>query len=158
MCKEIVFSRPDGNGQYILIEKPVWEFLFSHAQTDSKATEAGGIFLGYRAGGHIHVTSATGPLPNDKRARLSFDRLDAGHQHAAHNAWTESGCTIDYIGDWHTHPQRIPSPSSKDCVDWKKLIKVLPQSHLFAIVGTFDSRLWLGNKLSGSEILPLVRI
>jgi len=158
MRKEIVFSRPDDTRLYILIEKPVWEFLFSYAQTDSKATEAGGIFLGYRAGNHIHVTSATGPLPNDKRARLSFDRLDAGHQHAAHNAWTESGCTIDYIGDWHTHPQRIPSPSSKDYVEWKKLTKALPKPHLFAIVGTSDSRLWLGNESAQPKILPLIRI
>lgn len=158
MCKEIVFSWPDGSGRYALIENSVWEFLFSYAQTESKATEAGGILLGHRAGGDIHVTSATGPLPNDRRARLSFDRLDAGHQHAALNAWTESGCTVDYVGDWHTHPQGIPAPSSKDYVEWRKLTKTLPKPHIFVIVGTSDSRLWLGNESTQTDILPLIRI
>ena len=158
MCNEIVFSWPDGSGRYTLIERPVWEFLFLHAQIESKAAEAGGILLGYRAGGHIHVISATGPLPNDRRARLSFDRLDTGHQHAARNAWTRSGGTVDYVGDWHTHPQSVPVPSSKDYVEWKKLKKVLPNPHLFVIVGTSDNCLWLGHGSAPPEILPLIRI
>lgn len=141
-----------------MIERPVWEFLFSHDQTRSNATEAGGILMGHRAGGHIHVISATGPLQNDKRTRLSFDRLDAGHQQIAHDSWASSGGSIDYVGDWHTHPQDIPIPSQKDYIEWKKLTKVLPSSHLFAIVGTSGNRLWLGYGTALPEILPLTRL
>ncbi|WP_092255973.1 Mov34/MPN/PAD-1 family protein [Pseudomonas sp. NFACC13-1] len=157
MRNEIIFSWPDGSGRYVLIEGHVWDFLFSHAQTKSNTTEAGGIFLGHRAGGHIHVISATGPLSNDKRARLSFDRLDTGHQKAAHHAWASSGGTVDYVGDWHTHPQSIPTPSSKDYVEWNKLTKVLPSSHLFAIVGSSGNSFWLGCGANLQEILPLTR-
>lgn len=158
MCKEIVFTWPDGSGRYALIERSIWEFLFSYAQTKPNATEAGGILLGHRAGDHIHITSATGPLQNDKRARLSFDRLDAGHQQIARDAWASSGGTIDYVGDWHTHPQSIPAPSPKDYVEWKKLTKVLPSSHLFAIVGMSGNRLWLGYGAALPDILPLTRL
>lgn len=158
MCKEIVFSWPDGSEWYVLIEKSVWEFLFSHAQTTSNATEAGGILLGHRAGHHIHVTSATGPLPNDRRARLSFDRLDAGHQQIAYDAWTDSGGTIDYVGDWHTHPQQMPNPSPKDYSEWEKLTELLPTSHLFAIVGSSGNNFWLGCGTALPKILTLTKI
>ncbi|WP_080756116.1 Mov34/MPN/PAD-1 family protein [Pseudomonas brassicacearum] len=157
MRNEIIFSWPDGSGRYVLIEGHVWDFLFSHAQTKPSTTEAGGILLGNRAGGHIHVISATGPLSNDKRARLSFDRLDTGHQKAAHHAWASSGGTVDYVGDWHTHPQSIPTPSSKDYVEWKKLTKALPSSHLFAIVGSSGNNFWLGCGANLQKILPLTR-
>jgi integrative and conjugative element protein (TIGR02256 family) len=158
MRNEIIFSWPDGSGRYVLIEEHVWEFLFSHAQTKSNTTEAGGILLGHRAGDHIHVISATGPLSNDKRTRLSFDRLDTGHQKAAHHAWASSGGTVDYVGDWHTHPQSIPTPSTKDYVEWKKLKKALPSSHLFAIVGSSGNSFWLGCGANLQEILPLTRV
>lgn len=157
MRNEIIFSWPDGSGRYVLIEGHIWDFLFSHAQTKSNAAEAGGILLGHRAGGHIHVISATGPLPNDKRARLRFDRLDTGHQKAARDAWASSGGTVDYVGDWHTHPQSVPTPSSKDHVEWKKLTKALPSSHLFAIVGSSGNSFWLGCGANLQEILPLTR-
>ncbi|MCY1529268.1 hypothetical protein D9M68_644020 [compost metagenome] len=158
MCQEIVFSWPDDSGRYALIERSVWEFLFSHAQTKPNATEAGGILLGHRAGDHIHVISATGPLPNDRRARLSVDRLDAGHQQIARDAWASSGGTIDYVGDWHTHPQNMPTPSSKDYSEWKKLTRILSRSHLFVIVGSSSNSLWLGCSAAKPMILPLTRL
>lgn len=158
MCKEIIFSWPDGSGRYALIEGHVRDFLLSHAQKKYSAAEAGGILLGRRSGGHIHIISATGPLPNDRRARLSFDRLDSGHQKAAYDAWAKSEGTVDYVGDWHTHPQTIPVPSPKDYLEWGKLTKILPSPHLFAIVGSSGNGFWLGCGAGQLEILPLTRI
>ena len=156
MCQEIVFSWFDGQTRYVLIDQAPWSFLNSNAQFQSNSNEAGGILLGYRAGANIHIISATGPLPGDRRSRISFDRLDPGHQIAASEAWATSGGRIDYIGDWHTHPQRVPTPSSKDYLEWKKLIASVHALHLFVIVGTSQVRIWLSSELD-RKIVPAFR-
>lgn len=157
MCEEVVFSSPDGSKRYVLIDKPVWKFLFSHAQSDAHTTEAGGILLGHRAGNHIHIISATGPLPDDKRERLTFDRIDAGHQQAAYSAWTSSGGTVDYVGDWHTHPQTNPTPSQKDYLEWRKLMSKISKLHIFAIVGTSRNGIWLGCGTTSPSFYQLIK-
>lgn len=156
MCQEIIFSWLDGQTHYVLIDQAPWNFINSHAQFRSSNNEAGGILLGYRAGTNIHVISATGPLSGDRRSRISFDRLDPGHQMAAREAWAASDGRIDYIGDWHTHPQNAPTPSSKDYLEWKKLIASVHAPHLFAIVGTREVRIWLSSELS-KKIVPTFR-
>ncbi|QXH48130.1 Mov34/MPN/PAD-1 family protein [Pseudomonas xanthosomatis] len=156
MCQEIVFSWFDGQTRYALIDQAPWDFIKSNAQFRSNSNEAGGILLGYRAGTNIHIISATGPLPRDRRSRVSFDRLDPGHQVTASEAWATSGGRIDYIGDWHTHPQSVPTPSSKDYLEWKKLTASMQAPHLLVIVGTREVRVWLSSELN-SKILPAFR-
>lgn len=91
--------------------------------------------MGYRSGQHLHVLYATVPMPLDKSSRISFERLDPGHQLAVTKAWKESQGRIDYLGDWHTHPQLNPSPSGIDYTEWAKLGSTLNKPLLFLIVG-----------------------
>ncbi|WP_313065027.1 Mov34/MPN/PAD-1 family protein [Pseudomonas sp.] len=79
---------------------------------DSK--EAGGILLGHVRGEHLETIEATEPLFWHKRFRFLFERLPYLHHRLAMKRWKESNGLVRYIGEWHTHPQNFPTPSSID--------------------------------------------
>lgn len=80
--------------------------------------EAGGILLGCYRGPHVEIVGCTSPMPLDRRSRYGFVRCDPGHQGAAITAWNASGRTVNFVGEWHTHPETIPSPSRVDHNTW----------------------------------------
>lgn len=57
------------------------------------------------------MEKATGPREVDQRSRYGYmpdrrgeqEEIDAMHSHG-----------LQFVGDWHTHPERIPSPSTSD--------------------------------------------
>jgi integrative and conjugative element protein (TIGR02256 family) len=98
--------------------------------------ENGGILLGKRRGKHIEVLFATEPMPTDKGAQFSFVREAEGHAAAAHRAWRVGAQLVDYVGEWHTHPQRVPVPSGMDRAEWEKLVACRVNPLLAVVVGT----------------------
>lgn len=135
MWNEIILSAPELHDQYILVESSVLAVICAYRQDSREKHEAGGTLMGYRSGKHLHVLHATVPMPLDKSSRISFERLDPGHQRAVTKAWEVSRGRIDYLGDWHTHPQVNPSPSGTDYTEWAKLGSTLKKSLFFVIVG-----------------------
>jgi len=114
-------------------------------QGDGK-TEAGGILIGYRRGDHLHVTQCTLPFPKDRRSRFRFFRQDVNHNKAAIEYWKRTNNKGYYLGEWHTHPQDFPEPSTIDVREWRKLTKSSLGSDLvFLIVGRRDWYLRLGS-------------
>lgn len=100
--------------------------------------EGGGILLGRRRGKHLEVVLATEPSHKDRRSAFSFVREADGHAELAERVWLHGEKQIDYIGEWHTHPQTVPTPSSIDRHEWSKLILQRPNSTsiLVVVVGT----------------------
>lgn len=100
--------------------------------------ESGGILLGRRRGKHLEVLRATEPTLDDKRSTYSFQRGAAGHAEVAQQAWLKGNRQIDYIGEWHTHPQAVPIPSGIDRAEWRKLLLERPEKTtlLTIVVGT----------------------
>ena len=135
MRNEIILTAPQLDGLYILVEGRVLDVISTYCQNSRGKCEAGGTLMGYRSGRHLHVLHATVPMPLDKRSRISFDRLDPGHQREVTRAWEESQGRVDYLGDWHTHPQLNPSPSITDYTEWAKLGSTLNKPLLFMILG-----------------------
>ncbi|WP_315922109.1 Mov34/MPN/PAD-1 family protein [Mesorhizobium sp. SP-1A] len=129
-----MFETPDH--EYVLVHPHVWSVMQSFVQSASTQAEAGGILIGSYRGSHIEVLSCTTPLPKDVRKRTLFDRIDRGHHDAAFEAWKKSGRTETYVGEWHTHPERNPSPSGLDLRTWRKITKKQSDPVVFIIVGT----------------------
>lgn len=127
----------------ILIEPRVVELILGYRQHKTTKTESGGILLGYRRGNHLHIVSATTPQPDDQRMRFRFYRRDLNHQKVAFRQWELSGNTMDYVGEWHTHPEPEPTPSSLDMLEWKKICCARKASMVFLIVG-WTGAIWLG--------------
>lgn len=93
----------------------------SHVQHSEIDTESGGILLGRIRGQNLEITEATSPSVHDKRSRFFFERLSENHRLVAEERWHTSGGTVHYLGEWHTHPEEFPSPSSVDQHEWKIL-------------------------------------
>jgi integrative and conjugative element protein (TIGR02256 family) len=129
----------------VLIEDSVWVLLQPYRQSKVSSTEAGGILLGYRRGPHLHVVDATMPAARDRRKRAAFWRLDPVHQLAATDGWARTQETMDYLGEWHTHPEARPSPSSVDLEEWRKVCSRTSEMMAFLIVGIDLCWLGIGN-------------
>jgi integrative and conjugative element protein (TIGR02256 family) len=124
--------------------------MIARRQFSQKEFESGGVILGRHIldTKNIIVDTLTEPIPKDIQSRYSFFRSDK-HQELITSVWEASEGTCQYLGEWHTHPEDIPSPSPKDFSSWKKLLKtsILPNRHIFfIIVGTKKIKVWQGDK------------
>lgn len=119
--------------------------------------EGGGILLGRRRGKHLEVMLATEPSPKDSRSAFSFVREADGHAELAEQAWRQGEKQIDYLGEWHTHPQRVPTPSSIDRREWGKLVLQRPKLTpiLVVVVGTKAIHAELIDDTQGKVLSPI---
>lgn len=128
-----VYLNPHILGGFILVEANVISLIDSYRQDRFFKKEAGGILLGFRRGLHIHVSDATRPQREDIRTRFSFNRKDPHHQWYTDELWNTSGGVIGYLGEWHTHPEQLPKPSSVDTRDWLRITTIQTQPCVFII-------------------------
>lgn len=77
----------------------------------NRQREAGGQLFARFDGFRIIVEEATGPRRSDRRTRTSYVPSRLAEQREINSRY-ERG--LHYIGDWHTHPEKIPSPSLID--------------------------------------------
>lgn len=142
------------SGSIVVVPGDVIKTIESYSIDDEKEVEAGGIFIGAYRAKHIEVVSCTVPMATDIRGRYSYDRKDLGHQLAATAAWKDSGHTLTYVGEWHTHPESFPTPSFQDKWTWRRVMKrrsSLP--FLFLIQGWRDRWCAIGQ---GGKIQELI--
>lgn len=139
MLKPLPFGRSEA---MLLIESQVLERLAGFRQMMTSSPEAGGILMGYRRGPHTHVTEATIPTSRDVQRRFGFFRHATHHQRVALRRWKESGETMDYVGEWHTHPEDAPSPSGVDLQHWREIAQASSKPMVFLIFGRVSN--WCG--------------
>ena len=141
---ERLFDHAFHDGGLILFELSVLNAIAPFRQCSSRSPEAGGILIGYRRGDHLHIVDATVPGPNDTGTRVSFRREDLSHQRRASARWRDSNGYLDYIGEWHTHPELSPSPSGTDRRAWQEIVARRPSEvFVFVIMGIEDG-IWVG--------------
>lgn len=93
----------------------------NHIQHRDTDCEAGGLLLGTVHGVHLLIDEATAPTKWDRRFRYLFERTPLGHAGIALARWKASHGTVRYLGEWHTHPEDHPTPSSLDRSEWRRL-------------------------------------
>lgn len=125
--------------------------MATYAQCEKTADEAGGVLLGrfIKESNDIIVDNITVPMIGDLRSRFSFKRGKALHQRIIDRIWQKSRGTSQYLGEWHTHPEKNPSPSIVDTNNWKRQLKEDTFSNrflYFIILGTEDLGIWEGDK------------
>jgi integrative and conjugative element protein (TIGR02256 family) len=124
--------------------------ILSDTASARSADERGGILLGERRGPHFQVKEATTPMRWDRSSKFAFHRSSAGHQEVAFRTWKRSKHTIDWLGEWHSHPERIPSPSQLDIRTWQRVTAHHAAPMIFLIVG-YEAT-WIGLSLPGHAI------
>jgi integrative and conjugative element protein (TIGR02256 family) len=123
------------SGETVAFTNGVLTHLRRHRQMRFWHCEAGGLLFAQIGGQMIRISHATGPRPTDFRTPLSY-RADRKAEQREIEAMFAKG--LHYVGDWHTHPERRPSPSRRDLKTFAS--RVLKSTHqmngfLFGIVG-----------------------
>lgn len=132
---------------YVYVEPKLISQLNEYRQVHTNSKESGGLLLGYFAERHLHVITATTPLPKDKQTRCRFYRRDPEHIEIAKHIYKKSKGLVNILGEWHTHPENIPLPSLVDLKQWKSIQKArLNLQSIFVIVGL--QQWWVGTSLN----------
>jgi integrative and conjugative element protein (TIGR02256 family) len=76
--------------------------------------ETGGVLLGWRDGHHRIVAGLIGPGPTALHGRRGFFPDHAWQKSEISKAFAGSSGDLDYLGDWHTHPDGIAAMSAVD--------------------------------------------
>jgi len=122
----------------ITVSAGAMESMLAHRQLRASDNEAGGQLFARLSAGRIDIKVATGPRPADRSSRLYFAPSRVHERREIHELHRRS---LHYIGDWHTHPQKIPSPSD---LDLQNINEIFTQSHhayagiLIVIVGQLE--------------------
>ncbi|MFD0724382.1 Mov34/MPN/PAD-1 family protein [Lysobacter brunescens] len=144
MQEAIIGPHPFAADGLLLIEGGVLSVMQKFRQDAPHKPEAGGILLGYRRGRHLHVALASTPSSADSRGRTHFYRKALAHQQFAMKRWLSSGGTLDYVGEWHTHPEMQPTPSRLDLEQWQAIHSPRNSAAMvFVIVGSQHQN-WYG--------------
>lgn len=126
------------SGQILILEKNVLKHFRNHQQFASRSKEAGGQLFGTFSENAVNVKLATGPRISDQRSRFFFSG-DRKKDRKEINARYREG--LHYLGDWHTHPEKKPSPSKTDLFSMSELFaksKHELRAFVMIIVGTSD--------------------
>jgi len=149
IIEDIIYELP--NGGRLKLSSEALEQMSKYIQDERKKTEGGGVILGrfIIETNDIVIDFVTEPMPGDKRSRTRFKRGVKNHQAIIDKYWYISNGTINYLGEWHTHPEPIPNPSFIDVKSWKKMLsydKFDSQCLYYIIIGTNEIGVWEGDR------------
>lgn len=97
--------------QAVILSDDVLEYVHAHQQHSPRANEAGGQLFGAVTPEEVLVSVATGPYARDERSRYGY-RSDPRAANVAIEIQEAKG--LSYLGEWHTHAEGRPTPSSSD--------------------------------------------
>lgn len=134
-CRVISYSIGK-SGQTLILDNAVLVHFERNRQRTAKHREAGGQLFACFEGNTIRVKRATGPRASDHRSLMTFIPNRLAERREIKELF-KSG--LHYIGDWHTHPEPIPSPSHTDVESFQDMFRKSKHKlagFLMVIVGT----------------------
>jgi integrative and conjugative element protein (TIGR02256 family) len=126
----------------VLIPDAVIDAIWAYVRARRDGREQGGLLLGYRKSDAIQIESATFPGRWDRSSAALFQRSERGHRLRALREWVRSARTIDWVGEWHTHPGGVVRPSFIDRRSWIRLARHTSAPMTFLIFN--DSQIYVG--------------
>ncbi|WP_416188029.1 Mov34/MPN/PAD-1 family protein [Clostridium perfringens] len=111
--------------------------------------EAGGILLGRIKSDYSRyiLEDISEPCNKDKRFKYSFVRNKDKAQKIINDAFYNSNGIMQYLGEWHTHPECNPKPSFCDKKLMKDSIKETKNvsNIIFMIILGYDGSMYVGH-------------
>ena len=149
----IVYRRKFEKGKLIIGAEAVKVFAVN-IQGSRNSPERGGILLArkLKSKEDYVLDQVSEPAPGDKAGASFFKRHSNNHQNLVNDAWVKSQGACNYLGEWHTHYENTPSPSSIDMKSWRKLMKEVHAPFpfiFFVIVGARTLCVYEGNLRTG---------
>jgi integrative and conjugative element protein (TIGR02256 family) len=122
-------------GMEIVFSNNILNKMLSFRQSSGNLPESGGIITGLIYNHAICAIDCSIPTSYDKQNRFNFIRSKEGAQCFLDEKFLTSRGREIYLGEWHTHPENSPKPSTTDLSSFKKTIKNnLLNSHIFIMV------------------------
>lgn len=93
-------------------------------ETQAKVSlETGGVLVGFLDSrlDAVVITAASGPGPKAHHGVFTFNRDREFCQDFIDRHAGDSSGVIDFVGEWHKHPEVNPSPSPTDCSTYRRL-------------------------------------
>jgi integrative and conjugative element protein (TIGR02256 family) len=138
-----MFESPFGT---MVFHSEVLEVFDKHKQTGFFSAETGGQLFASLKEGQIDIVRATESGTGAKRGRFFYRANRDDEQAEIRAAFADH---VHFIGDWHTHPEKKPTPSGTDIA---KATEIFARSthelkgFCLVVVGTaaLPSGLWCG--------------
>lgn len=131
------------------ISTEVLDKLYKYKQVNVNDKEAGGVLLGRITEdlSKYEIIDISEPCSKDTRKRFSFIRNKNKAQQIINKAFKESDGIVRYMGEWHTHPELYPTPSSVDIklINDCSTFKYAPNM-IFLIILGYQGDLYIGCK------------
>ena len=99
------------DGANLVLSDMVMEHFARYQQVRHHQAEAGGQLFARITRYEIFVEEATGPRPSDRRGRTHYT---PDRQAERKEIRERFALGLHYVGDWHTHPEKVPVPSVVD--------------------------------------------
>lgn len=156
MCDATVTQRYSvvPGGAAIVFSSGVLATFDQFRQRSHRDREAGGQLFARFVGADTIILKATGPKLLDRRSRTKFEPNRWLQQRELRRNWDRG---LHFVGDWHTHPEVRPYPSSLDLQSMKEAF--LRSRHelrnfVLVVVGTAGS-VGLHVTLVGAKVVRL---
>ena len=99
------------SGQRVIFSDEVLAHFAKYRQIRWWQREAGGQLFAQFKLPNIVVVEATGPRPGDSRSRYGYRPDRKAEQREIVDRHAKG---LHFVGDWHTHPEDLPTPSGSD--------------------------------------------
>lgn len=104
--------------------------------------ESGGIILGWRAGNDIVAIDVRGPGPQALHGRYGFLPDHQWQVAEIHRLFEETGGDVDYLGDWHSHPDGTSVMSSEDHATLRRISRRVHEPLMLIIADDTSQEGW----------------
>lgn len=137
----------DSNKELIILGRIIDSFR-KYILPPLNANESGGVLLGYIYGDHDRIVKTSNPSVYDSWSPLTFNRSKDYAQKQINRCWQKSGGYMNYLGEWHTHPEKNPTPSSQDKSMIKDIVKhnKMQIDYAYLIIVGSNLDLWIGKQ------------
>lgn len=144
-------------GCIIFLSPEVLNHFHMHRQGHGAKSEVGGQLFAELTSDRVQIVRATGPNATDKQGWTWFNP-DRRRQNAEIKRLFSQG--LHFVGDWHTHQEPQPMPSTLDLASMRDCFKKSRhqlKAFVMVIVGQacFPAGLWVG--LHGSDVWEKLR-
>jgi len=128
------------NTGILIVSDEALAVMHRFKQTRLLDKEAGGQLFAQFSGPNVHILKATPPSLLDWRSRYGF-RPNRRLQRMQIAKYYARG--LHFVGDWHTHPESHPTPSSEDVTGMQDCFRRSKHdltAFLMVILGTVQSQ------------------
>lgn len=148
MWGRIKYAEFRNSGHRIIVKNRVFKTFRKYIKGKAE-NEAGGILLGYVYKNCSEIINITVPNKYDSFGQNFFIRSKRGAQPRINKAWSKSNGGVIYLGEWHTHLEAGPKPTS---IDKEMIYDSLKKTRmeidfLFLIIVGLKNTYWVGKQM-----------